>query len=77
MEEFTENDEVSELKCDERHIFHTECIKMWMKSDAENNLKCPICKREVNVDGSAPAAPADNEAGRWTKDNDQNLCNKS
>lgn len=51
--EFVESDEVSELKCDERHIFHTDCIKQWMQSDAENNLKCPICKREVNVDGVA------------------------
>lgn len=30
MEEFKDDDEVVELGCDERHIFHFECISKYM-----------------------------------------------
>ena len=29
--EFQENEEISELACDDRHIFHTECIQKWLE----------------------------------------------
>ena len=29
MEEFAEESETCELKCDSAHIFHTQCIKDW------------------------------------------------
>ena len=44
-EDFTAESEVSELACDERHIFHTACISEWMK----RQTVCPLCKKEVTV----------------------------
>ena len=43
MFEFEENDQVSELKCDRRHVFHSECLQQWLKVDK----RCPLCKKEI------------------------------
>ena len=40
---FGEDDEVTELECDNRHIFHTECLRPWL----EKSLSCPICRMKV------------------------------
>jgi C4-type Zn-finger protein len=45
MDDFSEKSEVSELKCDERHIFHTACLQKWM----QQNLNCPLCKTTVKL----------------------------
>ena len=47
-ENYTEDDIVSELNCDERHVFHTACLTEWMKQ----KTICPLCKRTVSVNGS-------------------------
>lgn len=44
-EDFTEDAIVSELNCDERHIFHTECLTEWMRQ----KTICPLCKRTVSI----------------------------
>ena len=44
-EDFKDDTEVSELKCDERHVFCTTCLSEWMK---QNNV-CPLCKTEVKA----------------------------
>ena len=44
-EEFKEIDNVSELPCDSRHVFHTACLSTWM----EKQTKCPLCKQEVKA----------------------------
>lgn len=38
---FKDDDEVSELNCDERHIFHSACLQPWL----ERQLRCPLCKK--------------------------------
>ena len=43
MEEFKDSDEVAELKCDERHYFHSKCLEDWLK----RKLECPLCKKIV------------------------------
>jgi hypothetical protein len=43
MEEFKDSDEVAELKCDERHYFHSRCLEDWLK----RKLECPLCKKVV------------------------------
>ena len=42
-EAFDDEDEVTELKCDKRHIFHTKCLKPWL----EKELSCPICRAKI------------------------------
>lgn len=41
--EYTDQDEIAELKCDERHYFHYKCLEDWLK----RKLECPLCKKEV------------------------------
>ena len=43
---FEGEDEVAELECDKRHIFHKECLLPWL----EKALTCPTCRTEVNID---------------------------
>ena len=43
MFEFEDEDNVSELQCDRRHIFHTECLQNWLKVDK----RCPLCKSTI------------------------------
>ena len=41
--DYQENDQVIPLPCDEKHVFHEECIKEWLK---KNNC-CPLCKKPI------------------------------
>jgi len=45
LNSFTDEDQVVELKCDKKHIFHEQCIKDWLK----RKLECPLCKEEVKA----------------------------
>ena len=38
LEEFTTDKKIIKLNCN--HIFHTDCIKLWI----ENNNTCPLCR---------------------------------
>ena len=31
------------LPCDTRHIFHRQCLVLWLKK----NFRCPVCRTEV------------------------------
>ena len=46
MVEYEPDDEITPLPCDTRHIFHTKCIKDWLK----NNNSCPLCKKPITED---------------------------
>ena len=39
--EFGRNDYVTTLVCDEKHIFHTECIEQWIRKGQNS---CPLCR---------------------------------
>ena len=41
QEEYNNEDNIRKLKCD--HIFHINCIDVWL---LEYNYKCPICRNE-------------------------------
>lgn len=41
--EYKDDDTIAELKCDERHYFHQECLEEWLK----RKLECPLCKKPV------------------------------
>lgn len=43
MNDFKEDDQIAELKCDERHYFHSACLEDWLK----RKLECPLCKKPV------------------------------
>jgi len=34
---------ITELSCNNKHIFHLECITKWV----ENNDTCPLCREPV------------------------------
>lgn len=40
LEVFAEIDDVTELKCDSRHIFHTSCLRTWVAK----SQSCPVCR---------------------------------
>ncbi len=39
--EYEKDDEITKLKCDERHYFHTECIIKWIE---QGHNDCPFCR---------------------------------
>ena len=48
MDDFKAGDKVTQLKCNEGHIFHTECIVMWIQ---QGKNSCPICRAPIeNID---------------------------
>ena len=40
------NDQVVEVNCPGKHVFHTECIKNWVKEKTE----CPTCRTELGLE---------------------------
>ena len=46
-EEYTLEDNVTKLDCDDRHIFHNKCITEWIKSGKNS---CPVCRAPIMVD---------------------------
>ena len=43
LEKFKTDELVSELPCDERHIFHFDCLSLWLRT----KQICPLCKQPV------------------------------
>ena len=44
MCEYEPDDEITQLKCDPRHYFHTECIIGWIE---QGNNVCPLCREPI------------------------------
>jgi len=42
--DFLRNDFVTTLHCDEKHIFHTECIEQWIRKGQNS---CPLCRQHI------------------------------
>ena len=42
--DFLRNDFVTTLHCDEKHIFHTECIEQWIRKGQNS---CPLCRMTI------------------------------
>ncbi|CDW79684.1 ring finger related protein [Stylonychia lemnae] len=42
---YTMEDYITILPCDERHAFHTGCIELWLNK----NCICPLCKKPVEL----------------------------
>ena len=43
LSEFERNEEVVELPCSDKHVFHMGCVKGWL----EQNNSCPLCKAPI------------------------------
>ena len=43
--EYNDEDTVTKLKCNEKHIFHTSCIQEWIR---QGKNSCPICREPIN-----------------------------
>ena len=48
LDDFRENDgkKIAELNCNEKHIFHLDCLKEWI----EKNDICPMCREPIIKD---------------------------
>mgnify|MGYP002633244923 CR=1 FL=1 len=44
--ESEQDKELTQLKCNEMHVFHTECIAENIKN---GNTKCPLCNEEIST----------------------------
>lgn len=42
--DFQENEVVTPLICDERHLYHTTCIEAWIR---KGNNTCPLCRNNI------------------------------
>ena len=42
--DFQENEEVTPLICDERHLYHTKCIEAWIRTGQNS---CPYCRKQI------------------------------
>ena len=42
--DFSRNDYVTTLYCNEKHIFHTECIEQWIRNGQNS---CPLCREAI------------------------------
>ena len=48
LADYEKEDELTQLKCDEKHYFHSECIIGWIQSG--QNV-CPLCREPIeNID---------------------------
>lgn len=46
--QFKPNDDVVQLSCNARHIYHKACLEQWVKSShSDNTLQCPICRTNM------------------------------
>ena len=52
LDEFAKNEdrEIAELNCNNKHIFHLDCIKKWV----ETNDICPMCREPILKDDQVP-----------------------
>ena len=43
--EYADDDVVTKLSCNEKHIFHEQCIAHWIQ---QGKNSCPICRAPIN-----------------------------
>lgn len=49
---FQDSDDVVQLRCNHRHIFHKECLRPWIETPSalQPVAVCPLCKREIEFE---------------------------
>ena len=43
FQNFNSDEEVVVLPCDDKHLFHADCLKRWLRI----NNSCPICRKSI------------------------------
>ena len=43
LRDFEQTDQATVLNCDNRHIFHPECIRLSLRQ----KLECPLCRKPI------------------------------
>lgn len=55
LEDFEIQSKVISLSCNEKHVFHSSCLRNWFQSVASNHLQnsfvfsCPVCRFAVEI----------------------------
>lgn len=51
LQEFTPDCQVVQLKCNSRHIYHVECMKLYLENDEIPFMdkQCPLCRSRVSI----------------------------
>jgi hypothetical protein len=44
LSSYQENDDITRLRCNENHYFHSACIEDWIRRGGN---KCPICRQHI------------------------------
>ncbi|CDW89527.1 ring finger protein 126 [Stylonychia lemnae] len=43
-----ENEKITQLKCNPKHVFHSQCIKKWLEQESKSNhTSCPLCRSDL------------------------------
>ena len=58
MVTYKASDVVTQLKCDPRHYFHTECLESWIK---QGHNQCPFCRAPIENFGNVSRDESSNE----------------
>ena len=49
MNEFVKDDELVQLECSDKHIYHFNCLQHWIK---QGKRECPWCRTVIKCDSS-------------------------
>jgi hypothetical protein len=57
--DYEPSDTVTQLRCDERHYFHSKCVEDWIK---QGNNRCPYCRAPIMQFGNQEDEASSNES---------------
>ena len=48
---YEEADDIVKLPCNDKHIFHYDCLDAWIGSVQNKNEepRCPLCRKEIDL----------------------------
>ena len=52
LADFVAQDDIVQLRCSDRHIFHVDCLLGWLETLEKNKAEeksCPLCREKIEV----------------------------